>query len=141
MPRLSNKRRERFARLIAMDASPVEAAKKAGYVDVHGHRAKARMRMPEVAERIAELKRNAGRRIQRLDPVIHVLMRAAEAAIALRSAAALTSARGLLIEAARLKQILAATPAAARRVADDDDAEMTEAEWLAAFAPKPVDQP
>jgi hypothetical protein len=67
-----------------------------------------------------------------LVPVIDRLMKAADAAVTLKSAAAMKAACDLLAEAARLKRLLPL---------DQPDQgpryEMTREEWLATFAPRP----
>ena len=68
-----------------------------------------------------------------LVPIIDRLMKAADAAVTLKSAAAMKAACDLLAEAARLKRLLPLEESASR-----PRYEMTRKEWLATFAPRPA---
>ncbi len=135
MPVLANSRHEVFARARAAGLTRRAAFAETGYHD-RGRNIQRIDSRPEVADRIVELERDAAwGGSGNLKPVIDDLMRLAQAAGELGSAAGMTAARGLLCEAARLKGLLEAQSCLAtvadppRRVPLSDD------EWLAKFAP------
>jgi|GEM_PF-6652137 len=121
MPLLANPRHDAFAEC---------------GLDIRGRNIKRVDGRADVIARIAELERDAAwGGSGNLKPVIDELMRLAEVAGELGSAAGMTAAGGLLCEAARLKGLLegqsphadAADPPRRVRLSND--------EWLAKFAP------
>lgn len=68
-----------------------------------------------------------------LAPAINLLMRGAEKALTLDSAAALNAAAKMIAEAARLKQLLPPPPVQGRT----QRYEISREEWLATYGPKP----
>jgi hypothetical protein len=93
-----------------------------------------RFHSDDFQERVARHKRAlAPSETPDLVPVIDRLMKAADAAVTLRSAAAMKAACDLLAEAARLKRLL---PLHERGTLPNY--EMTREEWLATFAPRPA---
>ena len=134
VPTTIKDQQEMFAQAMADGCTAVEAAGKAGYRDRWLKRSEDRVGIPVIAARIARLKAERARHLADVGPVITLLMDQAEAAGLLGSAAGFTAARGLLIEAARLK---AAAPPPPTSAGPPLEREMTEEEWLAEFGPKP----
>ena len=137
MPLLDDPKREKFAQLIVEGLSPIQAARGAKYVDVHGHRSRMRLASPDVATRISEIRQEAARRATDLEPIINGMIMAAGEAARLKTAPAFTAARGLLVEATRLKREMAVSPPGASAIAKPPPPrDMTDDEWLAAFPPQ-----
>ncbi len=133
MSALDDARREAFARQLALGFSPTQASLNSGYrrgksVDVEKRQAR-----PDVMARVAELRQEKARAAADLVPIIELLMEAATQAGKLDAAQGFTAQRGLLAEAARLKGLLAPPPFTPSLPVERD---MTDEEWLAAFAPK-----
>ena len=106
MPALTKHRYEPFAQALSRDLHPVAAAKEAGF---KGNKTQSceRAQRPEVIARVEELRRRRDWGGSRdLGPMIDELMAAARQASTLTTAAAFVAVRGLIVEAARLKQML-----------------------------------
>jgi hypothetical protein len=131
MAALTIARRELFAQGLAQGLSPDEAAVKAGY---EGEKKQARKRAlhPKVVERVEELRRlRAWGGSSDVGPLIDELMKTVQEARKLDTAAAFVAIRGLIVEAARLKQMLPETES------DDPPCrELTREEWVEKFSPK-----
>lgn len=140
MPQLDRPEREKFAQAIVEGYLPRQAFTKAGYREVREGRAQKLLVDPSVVIRVAEIRSEAIRRAADLEPIINGLMWAAAGAANLNTAPAYVAARGLLVEAARLKLLLASPPPDMPAIAKPPPPprDMTEEEWLAAFAPKPT---
>ena len=126
MPALTNSRYEAFAHQLAKDLNPIDAAVAAGFARSQTQACKRALR-PEIVARVEELKRLRGWGGSRdVGPLIDELAEAVKAARQLNSAAAFVAIRGLIVEAARLKQMLPAPE-------EYYEPPMTPEEWLKAF--------
>jgi len=135
MPPLVNQGHEAFARARAAGLTPRAAFLEAGYRDPARNVRRIASR-PEVEKRIVELERDAAwGGSGNLKPVIDELMRLAQVAGKLRSAAGMTAARGLLGEAARLKGLLDAQSHRADVADPPRRVRLSNDEWLAKYAP------
>ncbi|HEV2362893.1 MAG TPA: hypothetical protein VGS12_01710 [Caulobacteraceae bacterium] len=141
---LDDARRERFAHAVASGLSPKAAAAEAGFA--RPRQAFRLLASPAVARRIAALRcERAGGGSRDLGPLIDKLLGIFDAGLALKNAQALVAARGALVEAARLKQLLpfapGEAPPPAAPVATGEpfhwtDKEMSDEEWNAHFGPE-----
>ncbi|MHB8529668.1 MAG: hypothetical protein ACYC8V_09190 [Caulobacteraceae bacterium] len=112
MPTLANRRCESFARLVAAGATLADAYDDAGFAPANRHAARLAQR-PEVAERIAELRAEAGGLTEACAPaVVAGLLRIVKAGEELKTPAAMKEGRVTMLEAwkvavetARLRQI------------------------------------
>ena len=133
MSTLFNVQHEAFARARAEGLTRRDAYVRAGYTGNSDHAYKI-ARRPEVKARVKELFETARWGASSdLAPVIDTLMRAAQTAAELGTAAGLNAARGLLSEAAKLKRLLGA------QAPRDDEYEpiptrMSEEEWMRTYA-------
>lgn len=129
MPALKKDRYEPFAEALSRGLSPMAAAVDAGFAKSQTQACK-RAGRPEVVARVEELRRLRDWGGSRdLGPLIDELGAAVQEARKLNSAAAFVAVRGLIVEAARLKQML---PQPQRPI----PRQMTTAEWLEEFGPK-----
>jgi len=125
-------RQEAFAQGLARGLIPDEAARQAGYKG-EKKQARARAKHPKLVGRVQELKRERAWGGSRdMGALIDELMEAVQEARKLESAAAFVAVRGLIVEAARLKQMLP-------KPEEPFEPPMTPAEWLEAFGPKNID--
>ena len=133
MAALEDERRERFARNLADDMPAWRAWAAAGYAP-KGGRGRIVAQREDVKARVDELvqARKWGGSSD-LGPVIDECMRLTQVAGKMKTAAAMVAARGLLVEAARLKGLLGAP--APRAGAPEPRPELTDDEWLARYAP------
>lgn len=130
MAALTISRQEAFAQALMQGLSPEEAAEKAGY---KGERKQARQRarQPKFVERVEELKRlRDWGGSSDVGPLIDELMMAVQEARKLDTAAAFVAVRGLIVEAARLKQLLPETEP------DELPRPLTIEEWTEKYSPK-----
>jgi hypothetical protein len=133
MPKLLDARHEAFARARAEGLSIRAAAGRTGYS--HGGNTSRIDKLPAVVGRVAELTTQIRRCDEaRLEPVIDRLMGLAETAGELRSAAALNAARGLLADAAKLRQQLDAQSFPTADDYDDIPPSVSEEEWIKKYA-------
>ena len=104
MPALSFPRDEAFARALAMGRAQGAAGAEAGYARRH-RRGARRAARPDVVARTRELgdTQQWGEACDQVE-MIRALMRLAEKAGRMRTAAAMVAARGLVAEAAKLNQ-------------------------------------
>ncbi len=131
MPELTKFRYEPFAQALSRDLDPVAAAKEAGFKGNKTQSCERALR-PAVVARVKELRRRrdwGGSRDVR--PLIDELMDAVQQARALKTAAAFVAVRGLIVEAARLKQMPPLPE-------EPDEPPMTPEEWLKEFGPKDI---
>lgn len=142
MAAFEDERREKFARGLAEDLPAWRAWEAAGY-GRNPHRARTRAAKAEMIARVREL------RLARLwggsrdlAPVIDECMRLAQIAGEQPTGAALIAARGLLAEAARLKQMLPMTGNGAQNARwVPPEPVMDHEAWMARFAPREADAP
>ncbi len=139
---LPDRRLEAFARALARGLSPTKACIEAGYNE-HGKKAIARSEKAEVVARKDEIiAQRIGSATRDVGPIIDELVLTALAARKLNSGAALAAARGLLAEAARLKQLLPPTPEESQNARFvPPEPVMDHAAWMARFAPHLVEAP
>jgi len=126
-------RLEAFAQAIALGRTPVEAAIEAGYAPPRNH---LRLRLKLTEKRVEHLRTLlGGGNTRELAPIIEQMIRLAGKAAELETASGLASARGLLAEAARLKQLLPESPTSATAATSTAPAApaLSREEWLAAF--------
>jgi hypothetical protein len=131
MPALKKTRYEPFALQLSLGLNPLDAALAAGFAKSQTQ-ASRRAARPEVVARVEELKRRrewGGSRD--VGPLIDELADAVREARTLTTAAAFVAVRGLIVEAARLKQMLPAPEDHAPRPPP-----MTREEWLRKFNPE-----
>ena len=135
MPAFRRGKLEPFAQAFAETLTPKEASMKACYARTAGSFRRAER--PDMIARVAEIRREAARAAEDLLPVINRLMVAADKAEALDSAAGYAAMRGLLVEAARLKILIADR---APRVFEPKalPRPLTTEEWLMKFGPRTV---
>ena len=120
-----------FALALATGAPIVEAFSCAGYKKRKC--AAAMARRDDVVTRVAEIKiERAGGGSRDVGPLIDTCMKAIEAAMALGTASGLVAARGLIAEAAKLKQMLPPD----RALPDPQIRDLTDEEWTAIYGPK-----
>ena len=133
MGALDNPRHEALAQGLARGISVREATIEAGLSARHLPRSVRLAASPAVVARMAEIRQQAvWGGLEDLEKVFGELMRLAEAAGKLGSAAGMNSARTLLAEAARLRERLPAAPATAEAPLPP---RLSKEEWIAAFAP------
>lgn len=129
MAALKNPKREAFARARAKGLAPKAAYAEAGYRSEW--RAAALAESDEVKERVAEiLDHKAWGGSRDLGGVIDELRDAFRAAVKLNTAAGMVAARGLVTEAARLKQMLPREETNTIRRPS-----LSEAEWTLLYGP------
>ena len=132
MPALKNSRYEAFAHQQAQGLNPQDAALAAGFAKSQTQACRRALR-PEIVARVEELKRLRDWGGSRdLRPLINELGAAVQEARTLNSAAAFVAVRGLIVEAARLKQMLPEP----EPEEPDEPPPRTSAEWLARHRPK-----
>lgn len=106
MPPLPVLREEAFARALAMGLSLTEACIEAGYIG-NWKQARKRAARPDIVARVTALRdERHWDGTADVAPVINALMRLARKAGDMPTAAAMAAARGLLAEAAKLKDRL-----------------------------------
>jgi hypothetical protein len=136
LPQLRAPRQERFAQAQAKGLTQSAAYAEAGCKESRSG-ASAMAARPEVAKRIAELAlQNERVRQCGLAETISGLMALAEKCAALTSAAAITEARLIRLEANRRANALAIEEARAALAADPLDEDISEAEWLRRYGAK-----
>ncbi|HZL19468.1 MAG TPA: hypothetical protein VFG23_17165 [Polyangia bacterium] len=136
MAALCNTRHEAFARALARGVSLREATAASG-LKYFPKRMQARAATAAVVARVEELKEEARWRGQQdLKRVFEKLFDLASSASELKTGAALTAARGLLAEAARLREHLPGAGHGAPLQGVRPAPDLTKEEWLAAFAPR-----
>ncbi len=119
MPLLQHPRYEAFAQARAKGASPDDAYEDAGFAPGNGHASRL-SRLPEVAERIAELRAlQAELDGARTQAVIAALLRVAKASEMAANPAALKEIRLTLLEVNRLRHGLEIDRRAERRAIID----------------------
>ncbi len=141
MAAFNSARREALAQGLARGLSLKAASEAAGYRSSTS-RTRGRSASAAVKARVEEIKeaaRWAGQ--DDLAWIFAELMRLAKAAGKLETAAGMSAAKGLLAEAARLRERLASPEASADAggggwVTPAPVPKLTKAEWLAAFAPR-----
>jgi hypothetical protein len=124
-------RQESFAKALAEGLTPDEAAEMAGYKG-EKKQARHRARQAKFVERVAELRRRRDwGGSSDVGPLIDELMKTVQEARKLDTAAAFVAIRGLIVEAARLKQTL-------REFEPEEPLPppLTTAEWVEKYAPK-----
>ena len=104
--KLDDERREKLAEALARGESEKAACKTAGYKANWKKRIMERTRRSEIAERVEEIRQQIAETVRDIGPVIEALMKAAEDAAQLKTAAGFTATRALLAEAAQLKTAL-----------------------------------
>ncbi|MGH6987539.1 MAG: hypothetical protein ACRED9_11965 [Caulobacteraceae bacterium] len=134
---LVRREREQFAWGIARGISPSEAARAAGYANPG--RGASLARAKDIAARARFVKRHLERGGSAdLSAIIEALMDLADEGRRLGAAAGLAAAKGALVEAARLKQLLPVAAPETRAELDlAREAELTDEEWLAKYGPVP----
>jgi hypothetical protein len=126
MPALKNSRYEAFAHQLALDLNPQDAALAAGFAKSQTQACNRALR-PEIVARVEELQRLRDWGGSRdLGPLINELGAAVQVARKLDTAAAFVAIRGLIVEAARLKQMLPEP----EPEEPDERPPRTPAEWL-----------
>ncbi len=138
VPPLRHKMREACAQHLARGLSMRAAINAAGYKQYKTKLAQAMM-APEVVARVETIRRQlAGGGSRNIAPLIDLLLTYATLSSNLGTAAGMREARGMVVEAARLKALLPEEP--------DDDPNASEdwaatpynrEQWLAEFAPQP----
>ena len=138
MPALWNPRHGAFAQALARGES-IAAATAASGLKHMPQRMRERAETPALKERVAELKeQHRWGDNDELAKVFGVLMRLAESAGTLESGAAMTAAKGLLAEAARLRESVPRAQASAPAPERPRLPTLTREEWIATFAaPRP----
>lgn len=124
----NKEKREKMAQGMAEGLTPKAAAKRAGYTSSSIYHIPDD---PEFQQRVEVLKAHlewGGTR--RLGPVIDELRDVALAARMLKSAAGMNAARGALVAAANLKQLLP------KSEAEGDERELSLKEWAKRYGPK-----
>ena len=131
MPAIQNSRYEAFAHQLAQDLNPQDAALAAGFVKSQTQACRRALR-PEIVKRVEELRRLRDWGGSRdVGPLINELGAAVQEARKLDTAAAFVAVRGLIVEAARLKQMLPEPE-------EPFEPPMTPEEWLKEFRPKNI---
>ncbi len=129
---LRNRKREAFALAMARGAAPLEACVAAGYKRCSTQAGRIKS-LPEVIEREKQLREDlAWGGSGDLAPVINEMRRLAKKSGELKSAAGMMAAKGLLVEAARLKGLLPK-----RGALDDLPPELTDEEWMLRYGSAP----
>ena len=94
---------EALAQRLAAGVPVKHASREAGYGRHNPRRAIERAENPNTIQRVAEIEWQRSRDAADLSGIIEVMLRAANAALDLNSAAGFVATRGLLAEAAKLK--------------------------------------
>lgn len=138
--KLDNERREKLAQALARGESEKAACRTAGYKANWKKRIMERTRRSEITERVDEILQEVAAAVRDLGPVIEALMKAAEEAGQLKTAAGFTAARALLAEAAQLKAALPEPDFEEEEEEEEEENEppLDREAWLARFGPKPA---
>jgi len=134
MGAFENVRMEALAQALAKGLPLHAATKEAGF-SRQNDVSKRRAARADVVARVAEI---AAERIETAADVVPLIAQLTELATAagkLGSAAGMTAARGLLVEAARLKGLLRRTVESHRVAAEPRVPVLSRDEWLKAFSP------